>query len=335
MINLCIIGLGRAGRFHLRSIRNNPKLKLKYVVDPVITNDDPELQDLGVTILDHYSIALTDKDLHAVIVSSPTQFHYQAIIDALNAGKHIFTEKPLGKTAAQIKDCFDAAIVNDRVLHLGFQRRFDRNFIELKNAISKIGSPRIIKTSSRDNPEPSLEYLKISGNIFHDMLIHDFDMLLFLLGLKIPKSIYAMGHTYNPAIAEFDDFDTVMVTLHYGDGLMVMIDTSRVAAYGYDQRVEVFSKDGMAIAENQRDHSVQLHNTQGMNVAPINYSFPQRYLEAYGLEIEAFAKGIEHKQNFTITYEECLLAHLIADAAHESAVSGKVIDFNNKYWKSI
>ncbi|MEL6844522.1 MAG: Gfo/Idh/MocA family oxidoreductase, partial [Bacteroidota bacterium] len=326
-IQICIAGLGRAGRFHLHSIRNNPQFELRYIVDPGLSANDEVLRGLNVSLLDALAPALADEQLDAVVVASPTQFHYRAIVAALQAGKHVFTEKPLGKTVGQINDCYAAAEQQNRVLHLGFQRRFDRNFIALKNSLSQIGAPRIIKTSSRDNPQPSLDYLRISGNIFHDMLIHDFDMLIFLMGLKIPKTVYATGHAYDPAIAALDDFDTVMVTLHYNDGLMVVIDTSRIATYGYDQRIEVFSERGMTIADNQRNHQVQLHNESGTHLSPINYSFPSRYKEAYGHEMTAFAKAITTAEKFSISREECLLAHLIADAAHESATSGKPINF--------
>lgn len=335
MINICIIGLGRAGRFHLNSIRNNPNFRLRYIVDPNLSPSDEVLHGLEVTLLNNHTSALEDPDLNAIVVSSPTQFHFQTIMDALKAGKHVFSEKPLGKTSTQIKQCFDAAKANQKALHLGFQRRFDKNFVELKDMLKVIGSPRIIKTSSRDNPQPSLDYLSISGNIFHDMLIHDFDMLLFLMGLKVPQNIYAVGHAYDDKIGALDDFDTVMVNLHFEDGLMVTIDTSRIATYGYDQRIEIFAQNGMAVAENQRDHTVQLHTSEGMSIAPVNYSFPQRYVEAYGWEMDAFAQGILKQHYFTVSYEECLLAHLIADAAHESAIKGRVVDFKSEYWERV
>ena len=330
MINVGIIGLGRAGRFHLRSIKAIDHFSLKYIVDPGLTANDPIFNGLDVELLSGTEKVLNDAFIDAVIISSPTQFHFQAIFDALNAGKHVFTEKPLGKTTEEIKRCYEAARNNNRALHLGFQRRHDQNFIELKRSISEIGSPRIIKTSSRDNPQPSIEYLKTSGNIFHDMLIHDFDMLLYLLGLKIPQSIYATGHAYDSNIEILNDFDTVMVHLQYEDGLIVTIDTSRTAPYGYDQRIEIFSEDGMAIAENQRNHTVEIHNESGRHHPPINYSFPQRYYNAYKNEMIAFANGILNDDLFTVTYEDCLMAHLMADMAYESAVSGEVIHIDRE-----
>jgi myo-inositol 2-dehydrogenase/D-chiro-inositol 1-dehydrogenase len=180
--------------------------------------------------------------------------------------------------------------------------------------------------SSRDNPQPSLEYLKISGNIFHDMLIHDFDMLQFLLGHKVPTSVFAIGHAYDPAIAALEDFDTVLVTLKYADGLICSIDTSRTAVYGYDQRIELFAENGMAIAENERNNTVEIHTEKGVFRNPINFSFPQRYKDAYAKEIADFVDGIQNGKLVNVPKDQCLLGHLIADAAYESCVSNKVVN---------
>jgi len=331
-INTCLVGLGRAGHFHLQSIRNSDRLQLKYIVDPNITSEEiPE----GVSLLSDIDVALKDDNVQAVIVASPTQSHFDYIRRSLEAGKHVFTEKPLGKSIDQVRTCFDLADSAGLALHLGFQRRYDANFMALKGKIKDLGAVRLLKASSRDNPKPSIDYLRISGNIFHDMLIHDFDMLVFLLGPRIPESIYATGFSYDPDIAQIPDFDTVIVTLKYADGLMVSIDTSRTSPYGYDQRLEVFGTEAMAMVENQPDHGMKVYNVNGMQGASINYSFPQRYREAYSIELEQFAKDILENKLYNITREECLLAHLIADAAHQSAVEERVVDFKKEYAQMI
>lgn len=326
-LKIAIVGLGRAGRFHLRSIRQSAHMALTYVIDPKLTELPSGAVKEEVILLPDLTKALLDDELDAVVVSSPTPFHYSYIVQALEAGKHVFAEKPLGKTTQDIQHCYRLAKAKGCCLYLGFQRRYDANFIDLKEKIKQIGHVRLVKTSSRDNPKPALEYLKISGNIFHDMLIHDFDMLLFQLGWKIPEHIFAVGHAYDPDIAAIPDYDTVMVQLSYPDGLMVSIDTSRTAAYGYDQRIELFGENGMAIAENVRNTTVALHTSSGLHQPPINYSFPQRYERPYFLEIEDFRKGIYNKKYHNVSRKECLLAHLIADAAHMSAVNRKVVDF--------
>ncbi|MCH2082491.1 MAG: Gfo/Idh/MocA family oxidoreductase [Saprospiraceae bacterium] len=328
-IGVCIVGLGRAGRFHLKSIKNLDIFHLKYVVDTQLSEDDEVVQQHDFKLLKTIDEALNDDTLNAVVVSSPTQFHFDYITRSLDAGKHVFTEKPLGKTLAEIQSCFDLAAKKGLALYLGFQRRYDYNFKTLKSTIDQIQPIKIIKTSSRDNPKPSLEYLKISGNIFHDMLIHDFDMLIFLLGTRVPKSVFAFGHAYDENISTIPDFDTALVTIKYDKGLICSIDTSRTAIYGYDQRLELFGEHGMAIAENERNHSVQLHTAEGMYIAPINHSFPQRYKAAYATEMADFGNGILNQQLNNVTKKECVLGHLLANAAHQSAISGQAIDFEN------
>ncbi|MBT8183823.1 MAG: hypothetical protein KJN76_03205, partial [Eudoraea sp.] len=177
----------------------------------------------------------------------------------------------------------------------------------------------------------SLDYLKISGNIFHDMLIHDFDMLQFLMGDKIPAAVAAFGHAYDPEIQNIPDFDTVLVTLKYEDGLICAIDTSRIADYGYDQRIELFAEKGMAIAENQKNNTVEVHTKEGSYLNPINYSFPDRYKEAYIAEIADFVTAIPTDKRTNVSRRACLIGHLIAEAAYTSAITQKVIDFKKEY----
>ena len=326
-INICVVGLGRAGHFHLTSIKQLDSLALHSVVD---TNEK-----LAKDVAEQYNCQwsatlpelLEDDALDAVVVASPTDAHFQYIKQALQAGKHVFTEKPVGHTVAEINTCFELATQHNRALHLGFQRRLDKNFAALKRRLPELGEARIVKASSRDNPKPSYEYLSISGNIFHDMLIHDFDMLMFLFGAKVPESVFAAGHAYDSTIAGFNDYDTVLVSIKYPDGLVCSIDTSRTSAYGYDQRIEVFGKHGMATVDNERNNAVNVYTDKGANHEPFNYSFPQRYKEAYLEELNQFALGIENGVHTNVAQEECVLSHQLADAALESIQTGKAIDF--------
>lgn len=326
-INICVVGLGRAGHFHLTSIKQSDSLSLHSVVD---TNGK-----LAKDVAEEYNCQwsttlpelLEDDALEAVVVASPTDAHFEYIKQALQAGKHVFTEKPVGHTVAEINTCFDLATEHNRALHLGFQRRLDKNFMALKRRLPELGAARIVKASSRDNPKPSYAYLSISGNIFHDMLIHDFDMLMFLFGAKVPESVFAAGHAYDSTIAGFDDYDTVLVSIKYPDGLVCSIDTSRTAAYGYDQRIEVFGEHGMATVENERNNVVNVYTEKGGHHEPFNHSFPERYKDAYLEELKQFAEGIA-KKNFTnVAQEECVLSHQLADAALEFIRTGKAIDF--------
>ena len=316
-IKLAIVGLGRAGGIHAESIDRIPEMELRYVIDPKA--EHPLIASLET--------ALADAELDAVIVSSPTQTHYDYIIQSLQAGKHVFTEKPLGNTVDEIAHCFDLAAEKGLVLDLGFQRRFDPNFRQLKQTLKQLGDARILKASSRDNPQPSLEYLRISNNIFHDMLIHDFDMLSFLFGPMQPETVYATGFAHNPAIGQMGDYDTVMVNIKYPNGLMASIDTSRISAPGYDQRIEVFGEKGMAIAENKRNDTVTFYDEAGVHQANFNYSFGQRYDGVYLLELAYFADRITKGAPAEVDKQTCILGHQIADAALESAKTGKAVEF--------
>lgn len=326
-LHICVVGLGRAGNFHLTSIERMDGLELHSVVDTDADLAQREGEARGCKWSTQLTELLTDDALDAVIVASPTDAHFQYICDALNAGKHVFTEKPVGHTVEEINTCFELASKHGLALHLGFQRRFDKNFMALKRRLPELGDARIVKASSRDNPRPSYEYLKISGNIFHDMLIHDFDMLMFLFGAKQPETVFAAGHAYDETIASYNDHDTVMVTIKYPDGLVCSIDTSRIAAYGYDQRIEVFGKNGMATVENERNNSVNVYTEKGGSHEPYNYSFPQRYKDAYFEEMVQFADGIRNGKLTNVAHAECVLSHQLADAALESIKTGKVVRY--------
>ena len=326
-INICVVGLGRAGHFHLTSIKQLDSLSLHSVVD---TNEDLA-KEIAANYNCKWSTALTellaDEALHAVVVASPTDAHFEYIKQALSAGKHVFTEKPVGHTVKEINTCFELAAQHKRALHLGFQRRFDKNFVALKRRLPELGRARIVKASSRDNPKPSYEYLNISGNIFHDMLIHDFDMLMFLFGAKIPESVFAAGHAYDNTIAGFGDYDTVLVSIKYHDGLVCSIDTSRTSAYGYDQRIEVFGEHGMATVDNERNNAVNVFTDKGTQYGPFKHSFPERYKDAYLEELKQFAVGIMNGTYVNVAQKECVLSHQLADAALASIQTGKVVDF--------
>ena len=294
-----------------------------------------EVGDLEVRLLDDPLEALQDEQLDSVIIAAPTQHHYEYIRASLESGKHVFTEKPLGKSLEEINHCYDLAISNNRNLFLGFQRRYDHNFLQLKDQMEIIGQPRMIKASSRDNPKPSYEYLEISGNIFHDMLIHDFDMLQFLLGPVIPGAVSAFGYAYDKRIREMGDYDSVLVSIEYDDGLICSIDTSRSSVYGYDQRIEVFANDGMLIAENELENTVKHYSSEGITSSRVRHSFPQRYKDCYKKELSAFFNSIESGVHFNVSREECQLAQLLADAAFESVQNSVRIDFKSYYSKAI
>jgi len=327
-VNLCIIGLGRAGQIHLQSLRTIDHFRLKSCVEPDPEKREEVAKNFNCTPLEKIDEALDDNGLDAVLIASPTQLHHDHIIRALEAGKHVFTEKPIGLSEAEIKRCFALANVNALTLFVGFQRRHDKNFNIIKERLSQLGQARSIKISSRDNPPPTLGFLKTSGNIFHDMLLHEFDMLLYLFGPIAPETVYATGHAYDDAVAEIPDFDSVSVTLKFPGGLICTMDGSRMAAYGYDQRFEIFGSEGMAISDNYQEHSVRFYDRQAQHAAPPLYSFPNRYRAAYRAVLEDFGLGVLNGRPNNVSEEECILSHQIADAAMASAMQGEVILFD-------
>mmetsp|Transcript_16725 Transcript_16725/g.47177 ORF Transcript_16725/g.47177 Transcript_16725/m.47177 type:complete len:347 (+) Transcript_16725:82-1122(+) len=323
-----VVGLGRAGSFHITSLMNMGNLvRLKYVVDVVEEVRERVAKETGAEPRASLEEVLEDDDLRAVVVSSTTHAHYGQILLALEKGKCVFTEKPISFDPAELKIVMTKAEKSKLPFMVGFQRRFDRNFATLRRMLraGNIGGPRIIRCSSRDNPEPPMAYLKVSGGIFHDMLCHDFDMLHFLTG-ELPESVYAVGHTYNPEIAAMDDADTVVVTLRFASGLLATVDTSRISAYGYDQRVEVFGETGMLTAENEREHTVVHAGPHGYTSAVAHHSFPQRYPQAYRSEMDEFVAMVrEDRAPPAENLARHVLLERVASAAEVSYKMGRPI----------
>eukprot|EP00008_Paramoeba_atlantica_P005749 CAMPEP_0201477090 /NCGR_PEP_ID=MMETSP0151_2-20130828/2199_1 /ASSEMBLY_ACC=CAM_ASM_000257 /TAXON_ID=200890 /ORGANISM="Paramoeba atlantica, Strain 621/1 / CCAP 1560/9" /LENGTH=348 /DNA_ID=CAMNT_0047857707 /DNA_START=49 /DNA_END=1095 /DNA_ORIENTATION=+ len=293
--SFAVVGLGRAGFFHLTSLSQlSNTISLKYVVDIDKQVADDAAKKYGAKAAYDIDEVLQDKELTAVVISSSTHAHFAQIMKSLEAGKAVFTEKPISFDVKELEKAIQTAIESKIPFFVGFQRRLDENFRVMRDAVQqgRIGKVRMIRTSSRDNPEPPMAYLKISGGIFHDMLCHDFDMLHFITG-EIPESVYSVAHTYNPEIAAMDDVDTVIVSLTYSSGLIATADTSRISAYGYDQRVEVFGEKGMVQAENEKNHTVTIATEEGYLTAPAKHSFPQRYLKAYRDEMSHFVQMVE------------------------------------------
>lgn len=234
--------------------------------------------------------ALEDKAVDIVIIASTTDTHFPFIMQSLEAKKAVFAEKPISHTVSEVQTAVDYAKEHKLQFVCGYQRRCDGNFRAMKEQIvsGSVGKIKVVKSCSRDNPLPPIEYLRTSGGIFQDMLIHDFDMQDWILQGAAPESIIAMGHAYHPEIQAMDDLDNVAVMMKYADGTVAMIDTCRDASYGYDQRVEVFGDKGMLTAGNEKTSTVELATGAGHLMPPAQWSFPQRYKHAYMTELAEF-----------------------------------------------
>ena len=316
---IALFGLGRAGKFHIQSIQTIPGLRLKCVVDVDETKAKHLANELECDYATDADGPLGQEDIDAVIVASPTHEHFGQIQSALEAGKPVFTEKPLGKDLNEIDTCFNMAKRIGLPLLVGFNRRFDPSFSSLAAGVKvgHAGKLQMLRVTSRDSPLPTMEYISTSHGIFHDCIVHDFDMLRFITG-RDPVEIYAVGSSFVEGIGNLNDLDNVLVTLKYDDGMIASIDVNRFAAYGYDQRIEVFGNEGMLQAENRSPVSTLLSNKEGLHRSTIEHSFPSRYREAYRLELVAFLKCINEKTPAPVTHEEVRMSFILSELGEQS-----------------
>lgn len=304
-LNLGLIGAGRIGRVHAESItRRIPGATLLAVSDLFRESAESCAADFGIPHVysDHHEL-LAHADIDAVVICSSTDTHTQFIIDAAQAGKHVFCEKPIALDLADIDRALGAVEVAGVKLQVGFNRRFDANFHHLHEVVQSggIGTPHLLRITSRDPAPPPVDYIKKSGGIFLDMTIHDFDMARYLVGAEV-EEVYATGNVLvDPAIGEAGDLDTVAVTLRFENGALGMIENSRQAVYGYDQRAEVFGSAGAVEAQNVSPART-LHSTaEGVQQPKPLYFFLERYMESYVSEMRAFIDAIENDTPTPVT----------------------------------
>ena len=251
-VTLALCGFGRAGNIHFRGIRSNPRCQLKYIVDCF---DDPAVLSKVRAVLEEYrmlesvslvktsdyeSVVLADGQLSGVVITTPTQHHESYVLRALQAKKAVFCEKPLAFDLKGIVQSYNIAQRDNLPLYCAFQRRFDPGMSKLRHSVAegKIGKVFQLKSTSRDSPRPSVEYLKTSGGMFHDTAVHDVDVLCWIVGEE-PVGVFAQGSVFDPEIAGIGDVDTITVMLKFPSGVLSVSDLSRHSSYGYDMRLEV------------------------------------------------------------------------------------------------
>jgi len=333
-IGVCLVGTGRIGAVHFANIMANLRLRLLYVVDVDTKRAEEYALKAGPDCKFSATIdgALKDPQVKAVVVCTPTAQHREIILASVRAGKAIMCEKPISLKLNEIDECYAEAEKFKVHLLCGYQRRHDPSFAQLQKACQSgdIGTLQICKTMSRDNPVPTIAYLKISGGIFHDCGSHDIDLCRWILN-EDPEEVYCVASAFRKEIAEIDDFDTVLVTLKFPSGALGSIDLSREAVYGYDQRIEVHGSNGMVQAHNKHPTSMVLSNKQGVKTDTNLHSFPQRYVEAYAIELNHFVDCVEGKAVPILTHKDARMVSIIADAAEESARTGKAIKMAGRY----
>lgn len=325
-----IIGAGRIGKVHAQNISMFvPEMKIKTIADPYMNDETRSFANrFGIehAIADAEHI-LNDPEIEAVLICSSTDTHSKYIIEAAKAGKHIFCEKPIDYNLAKVHEAINAAKEAGVKLQIGFCRRFDHNHRAVYDMVQsgKVGKPNIIKISSRDPEPPPVEYVKVSGGIFYDMMIHDFDMARFLAGSEVAE-VHAVGSVLvDPAIGEAGDVDTAVVTLKFESGAIGVIDNSRKAVYGYDQRIEVFGSDGCAMNANDIPNTAVLCNGEGTTGGTAYKVMWDRYTGAFVEEMKAFAEAVEKDIEPPVTGMDGLYPVLMAAAATKSLKEGRPV----------
>ena len=325
-----IIGAGRIGKVHIKNISMFvPELEIKTVVDPFM-NEQTEayVKKYGVTnVTKNADDILNDKEIEAVIICSSTDTHSKYIIEAAHAGKHIFCEKPVDYDLAKVHQAINAAKEAGVKLQIGFCRRFDHNHKGVYDVVrsGRIGDVHMVKISSRDPEPPCIDYVKVSGGIFYDMMIHDFDMARFLVGSEVTE-VHAVGAVLiDPAIGEAGDVDTAVVTLKFENGAIATIDNSRKAVYGYDQRVEVFGSKGCARNENDVPNTVVVSDAQCTSSQNTYSIMWDRYTGAFVSEMQAFADAVLNDKETPVPGMDGLYPVLMAAAATKSLKEGRPV----------
>jgi len=295
-VNVGLIGAGRIGKLHAQHMATRiPGANLLAVADVFLEAAEQCAADCQIpTVCADYRRILDSPDIEAVVICSSTDTHALLIEEAALAGKHIFCEKPIDFDLRKIDRALAAVESAGVKLQVGFNRRFDPNFKRVRDLVAqgKIGTPHLVRITSRDPAPPPIAYIKVSGGIFLDMTIHDFDMARYLIGDEVLEVYAAGGVMVDPQIGQAGDIDTAVITLRYAGGAMGTIDNSRQAVYGYDQRVEVFGSQGMVAVSNNTPDSAQVSDAQGVHGALPLFFFVERYTDSYIAEMEAFIECV-------------------------------------------
>ena len=298
MIKLGIIGAGRIGKVHGESVMRFVKgATVKAIADPFM-NDAAKAWavELGIPeCYTDYKRILADPEIEAVLICSSTDTHSPISLEAIAAGKHVFCEKPVDHDVEKIKTVIEALKGSKLKYQVGFNRRFDHNFRAAERAVreGKIGELNTLSITSRDPGAPPVEYIKVSGGIFLDMTIHDFDMVRFISGDEV-EEVYASGAVLvDPEIGKAGDIDTAIVNLKLKSGAIAVINNCRRASYGYDQRLEAFGSLGQVEVQNDTDSTAVLSDANGVTKEKPKYFFLERYMAAYTAEIESFVRAVE------------------------------------------
>lgn len=339
MIKVGIIGAGRIGRVHCESISRYVKsAEVKAIADPYVNDETIAwAKALGIEeVCTDYRKILADKDIDAVLICSSTDTHSPISLEAIAAGKHVFCEKPIDHDVRKILEVIEALKSSPVKYQVGFNRRFDHNFRAAREAVAKgkIGELNLLKICSRDPGAPPVSYIKVSGGIFLDMTIHDFDMVRYMSGSEVTE-VFAYGAVLvDEEIGKAGDIDTAVISMRLANGAIAVIDNCRRASYGYDQRVEAFGSKGQVAIANDTESSAVVSDADGVHAEkPLNF-FLERYMGAYVAEITEFVDAIVNDSPVPVDVECGLAPVLIGLAAKKSLALNapvKIADIKAEY----
>lgn len=328
LVNIGIIGAGRIGCIHAQNLSQMPGVQLKAISDVRVDHMEQQAAQWGVSVLMTDNDAVfADSDIDAVMICSSTDSHVDLIKKAVAHGKHVFCEKPISLNVESTRKTVETVQNAGVLFQTGFNRRFDPHFRRLKESVAAgaIGTPHIVKITSRDPGPPSYDYIAKSGGMFIDMTIHDFDMARYLSGSDV-EQVYVQGGVFvDPVIGQLGDIDTAVISLRFANGMLGMIDNSRKAVYGYDQRVEVFGSKGSVAALNESMSNVVWSTEEGVVCDKPKHFFLERYVESYKTEAAAFVEAIRTGERAPVDEHDGLQAELIAYAAKRSQEEGRPV----------
>ncbi|MBN8630481.1 MAG: inositol 2-dehydrogenase [Rhodobacterales bacterium] len=326
MLNVGLLGAGRIAGVHATAITSHPGSTLVAVSD-INTDAAAKLASQYGAAARTTDAILADPAIDAVLIATSTDTHSDLIERATAAGKAVLCEKPVDLSLARALACQKTVAPTGKPVMIGFNRRFDPNFAALKSALDKgeIGKAELLSITSFDPAPPPVAYVKVSGGLFRDMMIHDFDMANFIMGAA-PLTVSAVGTSIvDPAIGAAGDVDTAVVTLTYADGRIAVIKNSRRAVYGYDQRVELLGSEGLLQAQNMLENTIVKSTVAGVTGAKPTYFFLERYMPAYAAEWAAFVAAAAGGAALPVTLADGIAALAMAEAATRSAQSGQPV----------
>ncbi len=321
-IRVGVIGAGRIGKIHAESLATRvPGAELAAIADVNLKAAQELAEKYHVAqVYSDYKQIMADKSIDAVAICSSTDTHASLMIEAAQAGKHIFCEKPISQNLAAIDQALEAVHKAGVKCQIGFNRRFDPNFKKVRQLIQegKLGDLHILRITSRDPAPPPAEYVKTSGGMFLDMTIHDFDMARYLSGSDVVEVYAAGGVMVDPAIGQAGDIDTAVITLKFANGAIGTIDNSRKAVYGYDQRVEAFGSGGMVAVANNTPNTSVYSSAEGVVSEKPLYFFLERYMESFIAEMREFIEAVGSDATTPVTALDGRKPVVIALAAKKS-----------------